>query len=1005
MGSNGTNHNPVIPVLKGRCDNALKSLCAVQSQLESMAHSTVTNIPHTITEATDCLKKGIVTLQQTGMQLMDKVEQVQHDVTGAVPSIDVEEQIGQLESTISSKTEQIADGLRDIRKSLSGIGGYIDTEAVADKIKQSVDALVAKVDNLDQSLSHAIEKAKEAVNTVERGIDHVHQAVTEKIDVTTDTIQKLSDKVDTSIDKVQQAVNKVNAVADQILQTIEEKIKPRLDEMAGAADLSKVNEQLKAQITDEANPINQGLNEVFQSLSDICDSINPDKMTAKVKQCLYSVTDKAENIAQSVIKAVNKVKKVTGTINQAADKVKQGVEKVSDIVNKVQQSVAKVNEVIEKVEEAVDKVKKVIDKIEQTVGKIKTNADKVQQVVDNAAKTVKDAVENAQKIGDNVSKALADAKKSIEQDIAKISSKINRSKKSAQQALDSVGNGKGAFSGGRILDSTGPKDASKPQDPVKPKVPKVDVPNADMPSMGMGDSYVCSTAMIRCMFGDAAVSLTVGPERTELLEGKPQANIMDHKAFYNIPTFGTCHTLSFPATASATAANYGVLTPMPCIPGTVTPWVNGKMDYMVQGSPALLRSSFCNCMWGGTITIVHDGQMGVGMADMSREPAQQFVAGGASKAKPKNPQPPTLGKKGINALGNLKSALKQSGLKVPTGNVVHLANAAQATSMGNFVSAGIQLQKAVPGLMDISQAVSLARKAAKPFLTKVGDLSFNPDINGALRNIVGRIDFGGISDVVCKQFDNLAVTVQNRFGEVADLTDRLMDGIRDQINDAPELLGEALSNQTQSVLSRIEQSVNKAMSGMNGQFPVFDNFDFSFDATGNYSIDFRNVEQLLPSANGSISASLEGGLKPMTDFQFGSLSFKTDLKGVICDVVSSFDAHQLNPDIFLQTSTVGKELKANLEIFGNNLANLLLDVRRQVDQTALDVVNPLSDCTERAKVELESNLKDVANDAKTVVNQLEQSVQMAITCLPRGIDEPFASFSLLKDGKFIIKLK
>lgn len=1001
MGSNGTNHNPVIPVLKGRCDNALKSLCAVQSQLESMAHSTVTNIPHTITEATDCLKKGIVTLQQTGMQLMDKVEQVQHDVTGAVPSIDVEEQIGQLESTISSKTEQIADGLRDIRKSLSGIGGYIDPEAVADKIKQSVDALVAKVDNLDQSLSHAIEKAKEAVNTVERGIDHVHQAVTEKIDVTTDTIQKLSDKVDTSIDKVQQAVNKVNAVADQILQTIEEKIKPRLDEMAGAADLSKVNEQLKAQITDEANPINQGLNEVFQSLSDICDSINPDKMTAKVKQCLYSVTDKAENIAQSVIKAVNKVKKVTGTINQAADKVKQGVEKVSDIVNKVQQSVAKVNEVIEKVEEAVDKVKKVIDKIEQTVGKIKTNADKVQQVVDNAAKTVKDAVENAQKIGDNVSKALADAKKSIEQDIAKISSKINRSKKSAQQAFDSIDKRKGGFSGTRILDSTEPKQTTKPQDPVKPKVPKVDVPNADMPSMGMGDSYVCSTAMIRCMFGDAAVSLTVGPERTELLEGKPQANIMDHKAFYNIPTFGTCHTLSFPATASATAANYGVLTPMPCIPGTVTPWVNGKMDYMVQGSPALLRSSFCNCMWGGTITIVHDGQMGVGMADMSRIPAQPFIQGGVPKPKKSVAKFPSLNKKDLATLGSIKTALKKQQLMPSIGSAVHLANATKAASMGNFVSAGINLQKAVPELKDVSKAVLLARNAAKDVALKAGEIVYKTDTNGIVRNITGRVDFCGIEQQVrdcldgidvnlSKGIDAIGTIANDTISAASNVCNNVVDGIIDQIDNL-DSLDDSLIDQLSNAIDRVQNKVGDAIHGMTDGLPECKRIDFNLDKNGFFVLDFRNVEFLSPGVNGGIPSFLSKGLKCSTDYLSDNTVFKTDLNGVLHEVTNRLNLS--GPSLSDMAQSLGKEFVANLENFGGNIANSLI----RVNASDTDSLNVL-------RKQIDDMLSTVSTESTDIIGQIEKSINENLRALPIQTADTVASFSLKRDGCLSIGL-
>ena len=63
-----------------------------------------------------------------------------------------------------------------------------------------------------------------------------------------------------------------------------------------------------------------------------------------------------------------------------------------------------------------------------------------------------------------------------------------------------------------------------------------------------------------------------------------------------------------PATGAATAAAHGKLTPMPCVPGTVSDWINGKDDYLIKGSPALLKSSYCKCQWGGIIRITDDGQ-------------------------------------------------------------------------------------------------------------------------------------------------------------------------------------------------------------------------------------------------------------------------------------------------------------------------------------------------------------------------------------------------------------
>lgn len=125
---------------------------------------------------------------------------------------------------------------------------------------------------------------------------------------------------------------------------------------------------------------------------------------------------------------------------------------------------------------------------------------------------------------------------------------------------------------------------------------------------GQVDSYVCSGATMKCSFGDKNAKLTVYPDRTVFLTGQPMANITDHTSLYNVAPFGKCHTTGYPSTAAATAAAHGKLTPMPCVPGTVSNWIKGKDDYIIKGDPALLKSSYCKCCYGGVITIVDDGQ-------------------------------------------------------------------------------------------------------------------------------------------------------------------------------------------------------------------------------------------------------------------------------------------------------------------------------------------------------------------------------------------------------------
>ncbi len=118
---------------------------------------------------------------------------------------------------------------------------------------------------------------------------------------------------------------------------------------------------------------------------------------------------------------------------------------------------------------------------------------------------------------------------------------------------------------------------------------------------------VCTGAMLQCSFGAAPSSLTVLPlNRT--LTGAPAANIMDNKPFVNILPFGMCNTPSNPMVAAATAAALGVLTPMPCIPVTVAPWVVGAPTVLIGNMPALNNSAKLMCNWGGVIQVVVPGQ-------------------------------------------------------------------------------------------------------------------------------------------------------------------------------------------------------------------------------------------------------------------------------------------------------------------------------------------------------------------------------------------------------------
>lgn len=122
---------------------------------------------------------------------------------------------------------------------------------------------------------------------------------------------------------------------------------------------------------------------------------------------------------------------------------------------------------------------------------------------------------------------------------------------------------------------------------------------------------VCMGAILMCSFGVAPSSLVVLPINRTFTDGVPDANIMDHIPMVNIMPFGMCITPSNPEVAAATAAALGVLTPMPCIPVTVTPWAPGGITVNLGPITTLDETSILNCMWGGVITVDFPGQVTV----------------------------------------------------------------------------------------------------------------------------------------------------------------------------------------------------------------------------------------------------------------------------------------------------------------------------------------------------------------------------------------------------------
>lgn len=221
-------------------------------------------------------------------------------------------------------------------------------------------------------------------------------------------------------------------------------------------------------------------------------------------------------------------------------------------------------------------------------------------------------------------------------------------------------------------------------------------------SAAQSNSYVCSGATMRCTMGEKTAKLTVLPIRTIYLTGQPMANISDHVSIVNLAPFGKCRSLGYPATASATAAHHGVLTPMPCSHNTPMNWMPGKNDYLVKGQPALLKTSKCHCMWGGMISLVTDGQTSTGPVDLSRITFETIDDWDASLERLEMPESESV-------LDGLQLGLSVAGFVPGLGAIPDLLNAAISATRGNWTDAGLSVLAAVPLIGDAAAGVRMVK--------------------------------------------------------------------------------------------------------------------------------------------------------------------------------------------------------------------------------------------------------------------------------------------------------
>lgn len=229
--------------------------------------------------------------------------------------------------------------------------------------------------------------------------------------------------------------------------------------------------------------------------------------------------------------------------------------------------------------------------------------------------------------------------------------------------------------------------------------------------------YVCTGATLKCTMGTSCPKLKATPKNISLT-GKDQANIADYVSMKNIPSFGRCRSLSYPPTASATAANHGKLTPMPCVPGTCPKWKAIDKDSLICGLPALLKPATLKCMYGGTISIVDSGQTleikvrGI-ILQSSNEKQEKIEQEIPEALLQEFNELDTEGLNKDSILDGVQLALDAAGMVPVLGAVPDLINASISVLRGDWVGAGLSLVAAVPGVGDVVGGAKIAYKGAK----------------------------------------------------------------------------------------------------------------------------------------------------------------------------------------------------------------------------------------------------------------------------------------------------
>lgn len=115
-------------------------------------------------------------------------------------------------------------------------------------------------------------------------------------------------------------------------------------------------------------------------------------------------------------------------------------------------------------------------------------------------------------------------------------------------------------------------------------------------------TYVVDGAKTKCSQGIGQSIVCRTMDNTVEMQGKTVLSIADSVPYINIKSFQLCKSPMNPAVV----ANQG--KPVPGTPNICTKWMKGKLDTTIKGEPILNSDCKLECLYGGIIEIVDDGQ-------------------------------------------------------------------------------------------------------------------------------------------------------------------------------------------------------------------------------------------------------------------------------------------------------------------------------------------------------------------------------------------------------------